>query len=359
MRYDGKTNKQKANVGSISRLSVVTRPAHEGALATIIKSAAVTPTEVEKQTFMEALSEIQIMEQMEEFLESMWDYTWALRSSIREVLEDSEIENKKDVIQQNIRDFATAMSSAVSANNVIKLGEDDMKKEEIDAMIKAAVDPLQAKLTTAEAMAKMNDETKGYFATLDETGKADFLKMSPEDQASAIKTANEVNTAKGGDDYIELYGQRIDKSAVDPGILAVITAQQAQLEKSTADLEKERQARNTTEYAKQADALYGNLPGETTTKGQAIQAIHGIENTAVRDCVLGMLKAGNTAVETAKSFDEIGHNYVDTAASTPTAKLNKMAEDKAAAEGITFAKAYSAVMDTPEGAQLYQESLRG
>lgn len=355
MRYDGKTNKQKADNGSISRLAVVTRPAHEGALATIIKSAAVTPADVEKQTFMEALSEIQIMEQMEEFLDSMWDYTYALRSSIREVLEDSEIENKKDVIQQNIRDFATTMSGAVSANNVIKLGEDDMKKEEIDAMIKAAVDPLQAKLTTAGAMAKMNDETKAYFVSLDDNSKEAFLKMSPEDQTNAIKRAN----VPADEGYIELYGQKINKSSVDPGILAIITAQQTQLEKSTSDLRKEQDARQTAEFAKQADALYGNLPGETTMKGQVLQVIHGMENTPVRDCLLGMLKAGNSAIETAKSFDEIGHSYVDTAVSTPTAKLNKMAEERAAAEGITFAKAYSAVMDTPEGARLYNESLRG
>ncbi|MES0340721.1 MAG: hypothetical protein ABUK08_00235 [Candidatus Humimicrobiaceae bacterium] len=42
MRFDNKTNKQKATDLKISKLSVCATPAHEGALATIIKEAAVT-----------------------------------------------------------------------------------------------------------------------------------------------------------------------------------------------------------------------------------------------------------------------------------------------------------------------------
>jgi len=43
---------------------------------------------------------------------------------------------------------------------------------------------------------------------------------------------------------------------------------------------------------------------------------------------------------------------------SPLSKLNKMAENRAKTEGISEAVAYTAILDTPEGNALYQQSLK-
>lgn len=359
MRQDGKTNKQTATNLAIDKLSVVANPAHTPALAAIIKSAVTDDGEenVIKQTFMEALSEINLEEQTDQLMNGVWDTMWALRKSIRKTMGDENITNKKEVIQNNISDFATSLGSLISTTNVIKTGGKDMTPEEIKAMIKEAVDPIQKDLGTAQAIVKMDAKTRVHYDALDAEGQENFLKMTPEDQASIIEKKEADLKKSANDETFELHGQIIRKSVVGESVFIVLKAQQEEIDKGKSDLIKERETREIMEFTKQAEGMYPNLPGEAQNKGLVMKAIAGM-SSAVRDTLSGMLKAGNTGIELSKSFEDLGSDSIPTEGSSPVAKLNKMAEDKAAEDKISFAKAYDEVLKTDEGADLYAKSLK-
>ncbi|MCK5345958.1 MAG: hypothetical protein KAR20_21255, partial [Candidatus Heimdallarchaeota archaeon] len=250
MRTDGKTNPQTATDLEITKLSTVKNPAHAPALAAIIKSAAISDEKenVIKQTFMEAMGEIQLEEQTDQLMNGIWDSMWALRKSIRNTMSEATVTNKKEVINNNIADFATSLSGIISATTVIKSGGQDMKKEEIAAMLKEAVDPLNAKLAIAEDIAKMNDIIKAYYNTLDEKGKIAFLAKSVEDQTTdvtAATTAAEVlkKSTADGEESVVLHGETIVKSVVGASVFAVLKAQQIEIDTSKKEAKVEKEAR--------------------------------------------------------------------------------------------------------------------
>jgi hypothetical protein len=359
MRLDGKTNPQTATELEITKLSTVKNPAHAPALAAIIKSAAVeNDVNVVKQTFLEAMGEIQLEEQTDLLMNGVWDSMWALRKSIRNTMGDTNVTNKKEVINKNIADFAATLSSIISSTTVIKSGGQDMKKEEIEKMLKEAVDPIQKKLVIAEGLANMNDVTKSLYHSLDEAGREDFLKKSPEDQAAQL-TAHEVfvKSQADGSETLTLHGQTIVKSEVGAGVFTILKAQQAEIDTAREETKIEKEARQTVEYTKMAEGLYPNLPGDSAAKGSVMKTIASLPKEQ-QTTLTGMLKAGNEGIEMSKAYDELGTSYTNGSEDSPVAKLNKMAEDRSADKKITFAKAYDEVLQTEEGADLYAETLK-
>jgi len=359
MRQDGKTNKQTATELEITKLSTVKNPAHAPALAAIIKSVTESDEEenVIKQSFMEAMAEITLEEQTDLLMNSIWDSIWALRKSIRNTMSDSDVTNKKEVIQNNISDFATNLSSVIASTNVIKTGGQDMKKDEIQAMLKKAVDPLKDELGIAKSIIKMSSEVRKHFDTLTDEEKADFLKKSTEDQEAVVKSIADAMNKSANDETAVIEGQTVVKSEVGAAVFSILKSQQTRIDKGQEDIVKERQARELIEFTKQAEGMYPNLPGESAAKGKVMKYLADAD-TDVRETLTGMLKAGNEGIEVSKAFDELGSSTVPVGGGTPLAKLNKMAEDKAAEDSITFAKAYNEVLETPEGAALYEKTLK-
>jgi hypothetical protein len=352
MRTDGKKNKQTATALEISKLSTVQNPAHAPALAAIIKESTITNDDIEKQTFMDALAEINLEEQTEEFMDSIWNVVYALRKSIGRTINDDSVTNKKEIIQSNIADFATTLSGLISTTNVIKAGGNTMKPEEIQKMVNDAVAPIKKELDVANAIIKMDVTVRGYYDSLDEQGKEDFLKMSAEDQS---KTAAPI-AKKSTDESVIINGQTIQKSVVGDDIFAVMKSQQDEIAKSNAAIQKERDARELIEFTKQAEGMYPNLPGEASAKGKVIKAISTFD-ADTRATLDAMLKAGNESL--AKAFDETGTASAPAEGdNTAVAQLNKMAETYAADNKVTFAKAYDAVLKTTEGLDLYEQSLK-
>lgn len=352
MRFDGKNNAQMVTKLSISKLSNVQRPAHEDALAAIIKSNRMTPEEIEKQTFMEALNEINMEEAASQLLDATWDLQWALRRSIRDTLEDQEVENKKEVIQNNIADFASALSGVIAASTIIK-GDDKMKPEEIKKMIEEAVSPVQKELAVQTNLAKMNDVTKSYYEGLSDEEKEGFLKMDVAVQKSTAEAAHKKteDLKKANDESIVVSGKTIMKSEVGDAMFAVIKSQQEEISEAQTIAKAEREAREQQEFVKQAEGLLPNLPGDPNEKGIVLKSINTMPAN-VSKSLMAMLAAGNAAIE--KGFDEIGAGGVGDPSSA-VEKLNKMADSRAEEKGIPFAKAYSEVLETEEGQRLYEE----
>ena len=343
MRFDGKTNKQSAKKLNITKLSVCENPAHSDALATIIKSAKVTPKQVEKQTFMEALSQHHVEDEARKIYSVSWDLFNALDDSMRATVKDPLILNKKEVIQNNIADFATALTGVINSTNIIK--EADMTKEEIQKMVDDAVAPVQKKLDLANALSKMNDETKLHYEGLDESGKESFLKMDDSARTS------EIEKSKVSDEVIKMGDTEIKKSVVGNDAFQIMKAQQAQIDDGIKKTQEAVAKSEMMEFTKTAELLYPNLPGKPEDKGAVLKSMSKM--SAIEKATLEtMLKSANSANE--GLVEEVGSNGIP---------LNKSAEESLDAlvkKRMELAKetepvAYTEVLKTSEGKKLMNE----
>ncbi len=324
MRFDGKTNKQKAKELEINKLSVCETPAHEDALAKIIKGAAIKDTNIK---IVNAVNP----EDIYKFLESP--------------------EGKK-ALTDSLNKWTTANSGNI---NLDKEGENDMTKEEIAKMVQEAVAPVQKKLEVAETIAKMDDVTKTYYHALNENDQESFLKLSDDDRKVLI---DEDKIKKEADDEtFTAHGKEIRKSVVGEAAFAVMKGQQKDIEEANKIAKSERDKRQISELAKQAELLYPNLPGDEVSKGQVMKALKEMPKET-QETLSTMLKSGNEAIETAQLFKEIGAGGTPVEDGSATDKLNKMAIAKAKEDNTTEAVAYDSILKTPEGNALYEKSLK-
>ncbi len=343
MRFDGKENRQKISNMSISKLSVCAKPAHSDALATIIKSAKVTPRDLEKQTFVEALSQSQVEEEACKIYSISWDLFNALENSMRVTISDSLILNKKEIIQTNIADFANALHGVIGATDIIK--EADMTQEEMKKMVDDAVAPVQKALDKANALAKMNDDMKSFYGDLDEAGKENFLKMDDTERVADIEKS------RVSDEVFKMGDTEIKKSVVGADVFEIMKAQQAQIndgiKKTAAALAKSEMM----EFTKTAETFYPNLPGKPEDKGAVLKTMSTMGKTE-RETLETMLKSANGAnAELFKERGSDGTSLEKTASEKLDSLVNKYREKQSSTEAV----AYAEVLKTEEGKKLYTQ----
>lgn len=303
MRFDGKTNKQSAVDLKISKLSVCKKPAHELATSRIIKESKKNKTD--KQNQME---------------------------------EARDDEKNDDMLEKT------------------KHGEKEMKKEEVDVIVKEAVSTLEKRLAIAEAIAKMDDQTRAYYEGLSEKDQAAFLTEPVEKQKEAVEKSK-TPSQPVDDEILTAGGVEIKKSKVGADVFNFMKAQQEEVKKAQEIARIEKEKRELQDFAKQAELMFPNLPGDTVKKGLVMKQLAGMPKEAM-ETLTAMLKSGNEALEHAKVFKEIGIEGVPVDDGSPTSRLDKMAIEKARADDITEAQAYNAVLDTREGKELYEKSLK-
>lgn len=296
MRFDGKTTKQEAKDIKITKLSVVKRPAHEGALAKIIKS-----------------------------------------TELNNAVPSAKNTNKGDVNmdQKELNDF-------------------------VAKQIADAVAPLQESLANAEAMAEMTDVEKEYAATLDDEKKKEFMAMTPEKRKELMdsKKGIEKPDENVNEETFEMNGKTIKKSAVGEDVFFILKAQKEENELTKQALAKEKDAREMQELAKLASGLYPNLPGKDIEKAAVLKSINSMPENA-KKTLEAMLKAGDEGLKLSKAFDEVGYCAEETSFDeNPLTKLNKMAEEIAEKEGVSFHTGYMKALEKPEGMKLYELSQR-
>lgn len=228
--------------------------------------------------------------------------------------------------------------------------EENMDKEAMDKLQKSN-DELQAKLAKSEFMASLTDVEKTHYNGLDEDGKATFEKMD----ASARKaTVDEAIAKKAADDEtIDVDGTTIRKSEVGPGVFAFMKAQQAKTDAAVAKAEKLEADAVQKSLEAEAEKLFPNMAGTAADKAQMLKGIRALPKEQ-QETQITMMKAADEAM--GKSFKEVGQGGT-TDGSSATEKLDKMAKELSAKESITFEKAYSKVLETKEGSDLYEETL--
>lgn len=234
---------------------------------------------------------------------------------------------------------ALSRTQKVSLKRYIDAGMDvDSAYAEVDKAIKggSGMDPqeLATKLEAAES--QVADLTKRN-ATL-ETEKAAADKAL----ADLTKAANDAGfdvadaklTKRADPEMIEIGGEKVAKTSIQPAVLKALEAQ-------AADLAELKKAAETAEMARTGKAELPHLAGTDIAKGKLFA-------TADED-MRKILKAADAAM--AKAAQEIGTAALDE--TSAAARLEKAAHEMAKEKGWTFEKAYAEYTTTAEGATLY------
>lgn len=359
MRLDGKSNKRRAKSLTISKLSSVAAPAHEGAIAAIIKSKGVV--DITKQMFVDVLEEMEVADAVRSELHDMWRMGEALHDSISSIVRDTDIVDKKSKIKESINQYIGAMNTKLDNSQTIKEKDkkkakpkqsensdetkmeqeaDEMAKKEENVDVTAELAKMKKELETATKMVEMSDVVKSYYKGLPEDDKTEFIKMTVSEMEVEIEKAKDT-----GDETMTANGVTISKSAVGAEAFAFLKAQAEENAKDKAELVKERENRLLKEAAEKAETDFANLPGDSTEKGKAMMFINAMPETE-RETIKAMLKAGDTAVS--DLFEEKGTVLGDSTIKTAGDKVSKMVDDYQTQHGVTKTEAWKAVMNRPE-----------
>lgn len=227
-------------------------------------------------------------------------------------------------------------------------GENPMTKTEeaaTDPAVTKRIDELEKRAARAERLAQLSDVQKAHLGTLQGADAEAFLGLSPDQRQS------QVEKAKGDDPvvYTTLDGQEIRKSA---GQLVLSLAKRA--DESERQLAGEKAARERDVFKARAKDELSNLPGSEDAQVALLKAVEGIKDETLRKGALEILKAANTGVK--QGFEKAGTSDGGKGEGDAEAKLEKMAQDHFTKNGGTFAKSYKAVLETPEGRELYRQS---
>jgi hypothetical protein len=243
------------------------------------------------------------------------------------------------------------MSKAGEAND--KQENDPMTKKEETvvtpeqlAELQKNLDEANAKLAKAEAIAKLNAaERDHYMLITDADEAAAFLAKSADERKSVVAKAAEADAVV----YTDSQGQEYRKSD-DPRLVALAKQADADRKEAATAREEVRKA----DLRKRADETLGNLTGDDSVHVDILDAIEkGITDDDRRAKALEVLKAANTASAGVFKSKGVEDNTTGSAAD----QLDAMAKAHAKEHDVTYAKAYSAVMSTPEGKQLYAQTL--
>jgi len=211
------------------------------------------------------------------------------------------------------------------------------------------VEDLQKQLDRANAVAALNDAQKSHFNSLEADAQDVFLAKSAEDRQAEVDAVEKAKTEADPVVYKTLDGLELRKSAGEALIAMAksndaIRKENAALKASAAD----------EAIRKRAETELEHLPGDLDARVALLKSVEAIEDETQRAAALNALKAQNTAM--AGAFKSTGHggNPVQKSAE---AQLDDLAKAHAEEKGVSFAKAYTAVLDTPKGQELYQQTL--
>lgn len=175
-------------------------------------------------------------------------------------------------------------------------------------------------------------------------GSVDALVKSIENEGYVVQIADAAVTVEKRKtaDYIEVGGEMILKSALPASVLSMISKQADELAAVNKKLEAE-------ELTKRVTAEIPHLAGDAVTKGAVLKAIDAIADEAIRKSAHAMLKGANSvASKLTREFGTVAPQETDA-----MTELNKMAEDFAAENKVTFAKAFADVTRSGRGAELF------
>lgn len=257
------------------------------------------------------------------------------------------------------------MKSKSQAPAADPLGNEGQTKE--DVMSKTA-EELQAELAkslaalalekakTAElgVIAKMTDEEKAALAKMDEAETKKFVGLSVDDRNDFMAKAKAAEAEADPIVFKSKSSGEVFRKSDDPRLVDMAKRD----DEREVELAKMRDDQATAHFEKKAAVSFAKFKGELSAKTALAKAIAGIKDEAARAAVTDMLDGVHKSVGV--MFKEVGHqldnNSDDEDQDVMKAagdKLDTLAKARQAADKTTYEKAFSAVLETEEGAKLY------
>lgn len=113
MRTDGTNHLRRAKSMKIGFLSGVTKPAHEGANALVLKSHSEPPAVVLlKSTFSAALAEKELEQKVRDFLSNSWMLNDALYEAAEDIAKDDSITDKQAALRDAVNEYIITLQQA-------------------------------------------------------------------------------------------------------------------------------------------------------------------------------------------------------------------------------------------------------
>lgn len=237
------------------------------------------------------------------------------------------------------------MPEGISKSNPLNEG-DVMTKEEIEKL-QDDLKKSNAALEKANKLSTMSDAEKAKYNSMNDKDKADFLGKSDAERAAIIKNDTDSNPVV----FKSANGEEFRKND-DPRLVTMAkqSDENAKLAKS------EKDARENNELKKRATDTFKNLPGTEDEKAALLKSIEAIPDEALRKKALDSVIAGDNALSAA--FTRKGANDGTTVEKGGALdQLDTLAKKHATDHKVSYAKAYDAVMQTPEGKELYTQSV--
>lgn len=216
------------------------------------------------------------------------------------------------------------------------------------AALKAAEDrakSLEGELAKAKAIGSLTDAEKAHFAKLAPKEQDEFLAKSAEQRGQDLQKSADGNAVI----YTSADGLEFRKSD-DPRLIEM--AKRADADRKLA--REAQQAVVDQTFGKRAETELSHLPGEQPVKVALLKALETISDEATRKGALELLKANNTAMQAA--FAKAGTTAAPAAGATANDQLEVLAKKYSIDNKVDILKARVAVLDTPEGAALYEQS---
>lgn len=305
-----------------------------------------------------------------ESVERLFGLHIPFRNAVESVMHNTSITDKKAAIREVVREYADELRSRIDSGKFEKstAGGDNTKgvdpmetytKEQLDAAIKEAVDKAlkdkdkqiqkkDAELEELKILAKLTDVERTYLNSLPKEQRSDFLTKSAEERSAIIKKA------KDDDEAFEMGGRIVRKSVVGEDMFEIFKAQNKELVEQRESLKKEREEKERMQFAKRAEELYPNVPGEPSVKGEVLKAIESMPEK-IKESALEILKSCNESLATImKVSGSVGNNGTSSAIE----KLDKKARELSLEKSISYERAYAQYLETPEGRSLYNDSLK-
>ena len=208
---------------------------------------------------------------------------------------------------------------------------------------------LNNELKKARQFGELTDAQKLYFGKLSGVDQISFLAKSSSDRSAEV-TSQVAHTGEDGTLYFKND---------DPRLVNLVKTNEA-LAKAASKSDELRKAAQFETFAK---STIGNLAGDDATRNALAAAVMSITDDKVRDAVIATLKGADAAVDMlAKST---GHSVVGLAPTNAEqafyAKRDEFAKASNLPAGTDTEKAVATrkFMQTPEGASLYRDFVNG
>lgn len=223
--------------------------------------------------------------------------------------------------------------------HIVKHGEPDMTNHDDAAVtetVQKQLDELTSRAERAEQIIKMDTPTRAFFDGLSEENQDLFLVKSDTERAADVRNAEAADKVV----YKSASGTEF-RASDDPRLVEMAKRADEEVAKRLETEERLEKA----DLAKRAESELSNAPGTVEVRGQILKALNGVEGAEE------FVKAANEAL--AGAFTPVGTS--EGTLSKAEDRLEELAKAHAEAESVTIEQARAAVLETPEGVELYSQ----